>query len=378
MMHQFETKNAYFDQLSRNSRLRWLGQNTNHLPLPDEVKQAMVEAIDDDAIRLYAPPLGIEALRELILADLGLHDLSVMVTDGAIEGLYHACRTLVGPGDEFVTTDPGWKWPVQFAADSGARVVEIPIYDAAQDFKLVPEQLADAITQKTRLVYLVDPNNPLGICYSRDEINAFAGICRDAGAYLIHDCTYRHFAYQHTLAAEFFPEQTITTYSFSKWLGLAGLRVGAIVAAGEVLERLAAAPPNNLGSNVLSQRAAIAGLKVKAKWFPEVLQIQRHNQALIADAAEAIHGLVTPVFPSNGNFMIIDVSEAGVSPEALGEALQRQDIMIRQGSYHSDRFGGRFVKVSTTVPTDWVEAFCHHLPGAVEVAQGLNDVGPQF
>ncbi|MDC0039472.1 aminotransferase class I/II-fold pyridoxal phosphate-dependent enzyme, partial [Gammaproteobacteria bacterium] len=247
-----------------------------------------------------------------------------------------------------------------------------------QDFKLTPQQLADAITEKTRLVYLVDPNNPLGICYSRDEINAFATICRGAGAYLIHDCTYRHFAYQHTLAAEFFPERTITTYSFSKWLGLAGLRVGAIVAAGEVLERLAAAPPNNLGSNVLSQRAAIAGLKVKAKWFPEVLQIQRHNQALIADAAKAIHGLVTPVFPSNGNFMIIDVSEAGVSPEALVEALQRQDIMIRQGSYHSDRFGGRFVKVSTTVPTDWVEAFCHHLPGAVEVAQGLNDVGPQF
>jgi len=342
------------------------------------VKQAMVDAIDDDAIRLYAPPLGIEALRHLILADLGLHDLSAMVTDGAIEGLYHACRTLVGPGDEFITTDPGWKWPVQFAADSGARVVEIPIYDAAQDFKLTPQQLADAITEKTRLVYLVDPNNPLGICYSRDEINAFATICRGAGAYLIHDCTYRHFAYEHTLAAEFYPERTITTYSFSKWLGLAGLRVGAVVAAGEVLERLAAAPPNNLGSNVLSQRAAIAGLKVKAQWFPEVLQIQRHNQALIAAAAKAINGLATPVFPSNGNFMIIDVSKAGVSPEALVEALQRQDIMIRQGSYHSDRFGGRFVKVSTTVPTDWVEAFCHHLPGAVEVAQGLNDVGPQF
>ena len=117
---------------------------------------------------------------------------------------------------------------------------------------------------------------------------------------------------------------------------------------------------------------------MKAQWFPEVLQIQRHNQALIAAAAKAIDGLATPVFPSNGNFMIIDLSKAGISPEALVEALQRQDIMIRQGSYHSDRFGGRFVKVSTTVPTDWVEAFCHHLPGAVEVAQGLNDVSPQF
>ena len=70
-MHQFEAKNAYFDQLSRNPRLRWLGQNTNHLPLPDEVRRAMVDAIDDDAIRLYAPPLGIEALRHLILAEDG-------------------------------------------------------------------------------------------------------------------------------------------------------------------------------------------------------------------------------------------------------------------------------------------------------------------
>ena len=86
-MHQFEIKNAYFDKLSRNPNLRWLGQNTNHLPLPEEVKQAISDAVVDDAIRLYAPPLGIEELRQLILADLGLNDLSVMVTDGAIERL---------------------------------------------------------------------------------------------------------------------------------------------------------------------------------------------------------------------------------------------------------------------------------------------------
>ena len=94
-MREFEKKNAYFDKLSSNSDLRWLGQNTNHLPLPPEVRAAMVDAIDSDAIRSYAPPLGIEALREGILADMGVDGLSVMVTDGAIEGLYHTCRTLI-------------------------------------------------------------------------------------------------------------------------------------------------------------------------------------------------------------------------------------------------------------------------------------------
>ena len=80
---------------------------------------------------------------------------------------------------------------------------------------------------------------------------------------------------------------------------------------------------------------------MKAKWFPEVLQIQRHNQALIADPAEAIHGLVTPVFPSNGNFMIIDVSEAGVSPEALVEALQRQGALSALQQRHCRRLTSR-------------------------------------
>ncbi|MEE2805084.1 MAG: pyridoxal phosphate-dependent aminotransferase [Pseudomonadota bacterium] len=377
-MHQFEIKNAYFDKLSRNPNLRWLGQNTNHLPLPEEVKQAISDAVVDDAIRLYAPPLGIEELRQLILADLGLNDLSVMVTDGAIEGLYHACRTLVRPGDHFITTDPGWQWPVRFADEAGATIDEIPIYDSAQNFKLTIEQLQDAVTDATRVVYLVDPNNPLGICYSPEEITELAGICSEVGAYLIHDCTYRHFAYNHSLAALHYPERTITTYSFSKWLGLAGLRVGALVASADVIERFAAAPPNNLGSNVLSQRAAIAGLKVKARWFPHVLEVQRLNQSLINAATCQIDGLITPIYPSNGNFMIIDVSGAGINPDALVQVLQREDIMIRQGGYHSQRFGGRFVKVSTTVPTEWVEAFCDALPAAVDMARGLNEVGQQF
>jgi aspartate/methionine/tyrosine aminotransferase len=377
-MREFEVKNAYFDGLSSNPDLLWLGQNTNHLPLPPEVRAAMIDAIDSDAIRSYAPPLGMEALRSGILADLGLEGLSVMVTDGAIEGLYHACRTLVGPGDEFITTDPGWQWPIRFATASGARVVEIPIYSPEQNFKLTPQQLAAAVSERTRLVYLVDPNNPLGICYEQAEIEAFARICKDAGAYLIHDCTYRHFAYDHTFAASYYPERTLTTYSFSKWLGLAGLRVGAMVAHGEVIELLASAPPNNLGSNVLSQRAALAGLAVKASWFPSVQETQRANQAMIKQAVDAIPGLAMPVYPSNGNFVIIDVTEADVAPEALVEACQRRNIMIRQGGYHTERFASHFVKVSTTVPSHWMDAFCSQLGEMVDVARGINDVGAQF
>jgi histidinol-phosphate/aromatic aminotransferase/cobyric acid decarboxylase-like protein len=85
-----------------------------------------------------------------------------------------------------------------------------------------------------------------------------------------------------------------------------------------------------------------------------------------------------PVYPSNGNFLVIECAELGFRPEALAAVFSERGIMIRQGSYHTPRFGSRFIKVSTTVPTEWVDAFCKYLPEAIEAARGLNDVPELF
>jgi aspartate/methionine/tyrosine aminotransferase len=371
-MHRLEVKNRYFDGLFANPNLMWLGQNTNHFPTHPAVVDAMTASIRAGEFHAYAPPAGIEELRKLIREDLDLPDLSVLVTDGGVEGLYNACRTLAAPGTEFVTTDPGWKWPMAFAQASGAQVVELPIYDRAQRYRLTIEQLERAVNPRTRLIYLVDPNNPLGVCYTAEEIEAFTRIARRVKAYFVHDCTYRHFADEHTLAARFYPERTITVYSFSKWLGLAGLRVGALIAHPDVIDVLAAAPPNNLGSNVISQRAAIAGLHAKGEWLPDINRRQRRNQAEIAKAVAKVPGMSIPVYPSQANFLVIECVDAGIAPEALVTAFHSVDVMIRQGSYHTPRFGHRFVKVSTTVPEAWADAFCTHLPAMVEKARTLR------
>jgi aspartate/methionine/tyrosine aminotransferase len=377
-MSDFEIRNRYFDALVNTAGLRWMGQNTNHIKLPDAVRQALLDSIDSDEFRAYAPPLGFEELRTGIVADLGLEDQIAMVTDGGVEALYHVCHTFLKPGDRFVTTDPGWKWPPAFARNIGAEVVEIPIYGPEFGYRLSPDQLAAAVDERTRIIYLVDPNNPLGTCVPADDLERIAGIARDCKAILIHDCTYRHFAEGHTLAARFYPEGTLTTYSFSKWLGLAGLRVGAVVGAAALVERLAAAPPNNLGSNVVSQRAAIAGLKIRHAWFPAVNALQRSNQAKIKKAVEAIPGFHLPVYPSNGNFLVVECIEAGVRPEALVAAMQAHKILIRQGAYHTPRFGDRFIKISTTVPEAWADEFCALLPGLADQVRGKNEQAQLF
>lgn len=378
----FEIRNAHFDRLVNRAGLRWMGQNTNHLPPHPAVIEAMRRCIDDREFQIYAPPAGFEELRAGVVADLGLATSgegaqAALISDGAIASLYHVCHCLLQPGDKLLTTDPTWNWPIAFARSVGAQVEQIPIYGPEYGYRLAPQRLRERLDANTRLVYIVDPNNPLGTAMTAGEVQEVVDAVRRCGAYLVQDCTYRHFAYEHTLAARLYPERTLTIYSFSKWLGMAGLRIGAVVAHPDIIEMLASAPPNNLGSSILAQRAALAGLRIKQEWFPGVLATQRDNQRRIQAAVDAVADLTMPVYPSNANFVILECGH-GLRPEALCAAYQERGILIRQGSYHTKRFGDRFVKVSTTVPVEWVEEFATLLPEMVDRARGRNEAVELF
>lgn len=370
-------RNQYFDELFSTPGLLWMGQNTNHIPAHPDVKAAMLASVEAAEFNAYAPPLGFEALRRGIVEDLGVADVEAVVTEGGVNALASICRARCRPGTTLVTTDPTWKWPCLFARQQGAEVIEIPIYDPATGYKLTPAALDAAVDERTAVIYIVDPNNPLGICYTREEIEAFSAIARRAGALLVHDCTYRDFATGHWPALRASTENTVVSMSFSKWLGLAGLRVGAFVAAPALAAEIAGWATGVLGGSVIAQRAAMAGLAVKPAWMEEVRRINRANQAAVKAAAEA-QGFVLPIYPSQGNFLVVETIGAGIRPEALVAAAKRRGIMIRQGTYHTERFGDRFVKVSTSVPTAWVDTFCAALPAIVAEARTLNDVEAQF
>ncbi|BEP71448.1 pyridoxal phosphate-dependent aminotransferase [Variovorax sp. V35] len=370
LMRPFEQRNRYFDQLCNTPGLMWLGQNTNHFDPHPSVLHAIADALKDGSYHAYAPPCGFEELRQLILEDLGLPEACAFVTDGGVEALFNVCSNICKPGQDFVTTDPSWAWPMHFARKFGSNVVELPIFNEEQDYKLTAHQLSAAVGPNTGVIYLVDPNNPLGTCHTADEIRELTDIARSVGAYFVHDATYSQFAEGFTPAAKFY-DKSIVVYSFSKWLGLAGMRLGAVVSGAEIIELLATAPPNHLGSNVLSQRAAIAGLKTKNEWFPLVKQRLRRNQAAVAETVKAVPGLRVLVYPSHANLLVIDTAEAGVNPESLVAAYGEKGIMIRQGTYHTKRFGDNFIKVSLSVPEEWADRFCALLPAMVERARTI-------
>lgn len=376
-MADARTRNRYFDDLSSTPDLAWMGQNTNHVPAHPAVAEAMIRSIEAGEFNAYAPPMGFEALRSAIVADLGAGSAEALVTEGGVNALAMICKARARPGTTLVTTDPTWKWPCMFAEQAGAEVIQIPIYDPATDYKLTPDALRAAVDERCAIIYIVDPNNPLGIRYERHEIEAFAEIARSVGALMIHDCTYRDFADGHTPVLQVAPEGTVVSLSFSKWLGLAGMRIGALVAEPKLVDEFSAVSTSVLGASVVAQRAAMAGLSVKPEWMQEVRRIDRANKAMIIEAAEAA-GLSVPIPVSHGNFLVLETLATGVSPEAIVEAARREGVMIRQGRYHTAAFGDRFIKVSTSVPGAWAERFCEGLPGYIETARTLNDVPALF
>ncbi|QEW22361.1 Aspartate aminotransferase [Marinibacterium anthonyi] len=372
-----EIRNRYFDTLFSDEKLIWMGQNTNHIPSHPAVTEAMTASIARGEYNAYAPPLGFESLREAIVADLGVPGRA-LVTEGGVNALATLVRTRVRAGDTFVTSDPTWKWPGLFARQQGAEVVELPIFGPETGYKLTPETLRTAVDERCALIYLVDPNNPLGTTYTVDELTAFIDIAKSVGALLVHDCTYRDFAPDHVPAMRIDPENAVCSISFSKWLGLAGMRIGALVGSPALIGECAGYSSSILGAGVVAQRGAEAGLKVKSEWMDTVRAINTANQEMIRDAVAGIDGMELLVWPSHANFLCIGTEATGVTPEQLVEAFRLKGVMIRQGRYHTARFGGGFIKVSTTVPTDWAARFCALLPDMLTQARGLTDVPALF
>ncbi len=343
----------------------WMSQNTNTIPTDPSVIEAIKSAADERLYNLYPFKKGLFGLPEAILDDLGMSDQEVLVTNGGIEALYILNRALLSEGDEVVATDPSFM-PIHHQIGlSKAKPVEIGIYK--DPYKMTPEEVNEAVTEKTKMLLLIDPLNPLGTDYRRDEVRAFSEIAQDHDLWLVDDITYRDFSDDHTLSAEFYPEKSLTVYSFSKNCGLAGMRIGALLAQPAAMNDIMKFNTNVLSVNVLAQKAALASLETKDRWIGNVMKICRNNQERIKSAVDRIDGAFLPVYPSYTNMFVIDVSELGIDPDKFEtRILYDHKIFVRSGNYVSKKYGPNFVRVSFSVPEDQCEKFVKALGPTIE------------
>lgn len=361
----FNSANDFFESIFFDKEMIWMGQNTNHLH-DNTISDAMIKCILSKEYCKYPAPEGFSKLKELILEDLDLKELNVLLTAGATESLYLTMQALIEKEDNVIMSDPGYLIIGNFADRFANQVKYVPIYNKECDYKLTPKLVRENIDEKTKLIVLIDPLNPLGSSYTEEEIKELAEIAIENNIFLLHDVTYCDFAINHTLAAKYAPKNTITIYSFSKIFGLAGLRIGAVVADDSYIQLLKNCVVNDLGVNVVSQAGAIAGLKSKDKWMNHIKETTFNNQKLIKECVDEIDGVFLPVYPSSANMLAIDLSKAGINPKSVAEYLLDKKVFTREGEYTSKNFGQNYLRVSFSIPEEEVKIFCREFKEAIE------------
>lgn len=176
---------------------------------------------------------GLPTLRAAVLAQAGLTHLSpdnVLITAGAAEANYLAVMQLVQPGDHIVIETPGWPQAAVLGQAIGADITRIHRSEA-DGWQLPLQALSDAVTPRTRLIFLTNPNNPTGALMSADDLAQVVRIADRVGAWLLVDEVYAGLEWQGTRppsVAGLYP-RGITTGSVSKALGLQGLRTGWMI-----------------------------------------------------------------------------------------------------------------------------------------------------
>ena len=256
-------------------------QNVSQAAPVDAPPQPMLEAmaqivLTDPAAHLYGPVLGLPDLRAEVAArwsrDYGgtVVPAQVAITSGCNQAFAAAIATLCAEGDEVILPVPYYFNHAMWLDMSG--VTTVPLQTGAG---LIPDAYTAAglITDRTRAIVLVSPNNPGGVEYPAATLTAFRDLCRSRGIALIVDETYRDFDARTGPAHDLFadpdwPDTLIQLYSFSKAYRLTGHRVGAITAAPSRLAEVekfldtVAICPNQLG-----QRAALWGMRNLDQWL---------------------------------------------------------------------------------------------------------------
>lgn len=225
-----------------------LGQGFPDDEGPDDVRAAAARAIIDGPNQ-YPPMMGVPALRQAVAAAnkrfYGLDvdwQKEVIVTSGATEALADCLMALLNPGDEAIIFEPAYDCYRPIIEAAGAKVVAVPL--DPPNWSLPQEKLEAAFSDKTKLVVLNTPMNPIGKVFTRAELEALSALIERHDAYAVCDEVYEHLVFsghKHMplMTLPGMRERTLRIGSAGKTFSLTGWKIGYVTGPAHLMEVVA-------------------------------------------------------------------------------------------------------------------------------------------
>lgn len=297
-----------------------LGAGEPDFNTPQHIIDAAVKAMEEGQTK-YTAAAGIVELKKAICDklqrdnNLTYKPSQVVVCNGAKHALYNLFQAILDPGDEVIVPIPYWvSYPEMVTLADG-----VPVFvEGAEEneFKITPQQLRDAITDKTRAVIINSPSNPTGSIYSREELQAIADVCVEKDILIVSDEIYEKLVYdgaEHvsiaSLGQEVY-ERTVVINGMSKPYSMTGWRIG-YAAGNEALIKAM----TNLSSHSTSNPTTFAqyGALAALEGSQEALEMMRvefdKRRKAVVEMMNAIDGIHC-VAPKGAFYLFANVSEA--------------------------------------------------------------------
>jgi aspartate aminotransferase len=295
---------------------------------PQHIKNAANQAIAEGQTK-YTPIDGTAELKAAVQSkfardnSLDYKTSQIIVTSGGKQALYNLCVGLLGPGDEVIIPAPYWvSYPdMVLLAEAEPVVLETGI---EQDFKLTPEQLAAALTERTRLVILNSPCNPTGASYTQAELESLGAVlesCPDV--VIVADDMYEHIYWADEAFVSFAAacpalfDRTVTTNGVSKAYAMTGWRIGFAGGPPELIDAMKTVQSQSTSNPCsIAQAAALEALNGDQAPVAEMCAEYKWRHDYIVPALNAIPGFQCR--PGEGTFYAFPRVTGAL--EALGMA----------------------------------------------------------
>ncbi|MDW3987317.1 histidinol-phosphate transaminase [Staphylococcus saprophyticus] len=324
MKKQIEQLSAYEPGLSPRAlkenygikgELHKLASNENLYGPSPKVKEAIQAHLDE---LQYYPETGSPLIKEAISKHLNIHPARILFGAGLDEVILMISRAVLTPGDKIVTSEMTFGQYYHNAIVESANVVQVPLQNGEFDL----DGILSEIDNDTKLVWLCNPNNPTGRYFTHDALRNFLERV-PSHIPVIVDEAYVEFAtakdFPDTLALQQEFENAFLLRTFSKAYGLAGMRIGYVIAAKEAIEKYnIIRPPFNVGR--LSEYAALAALEDQ-EYLASIRERNAEEREKFFELSQSDH-----FYPSQTNFVFVKTDK----PHELYEALLNVGCITRE------------------------------------------------
>ncbi len=351
-----------------------LGRGDPDLDTPKVIVDAAIDALRNGCTH-YTHWAGLAELREAIAEKLrrdnGLdYDpaTEVVVTTGGQEGMNVIFQGLLDSGDEVLIADPLYTAYDSVVRLAGGKLIHVPTAEE-DDFALQPDAIRERITNKTKALIVVTPNNPTGAIIPSDTLRAIAELAVEKDLVVISDEIYEKIIFDghaHTSIATFpgMRERTVVLNGFSKAYSMTGWRIGYFAAPADFIAQVQMVKYNmTISINHATQMAAIAALSPAGQAsIEETRKVYAERRAFMMEALTDM-GL-TYGYPGGAMYIFANITPTGKTAfEFCRDLLQDAKVQIFPGTTYGNAEG--YVRISILAPVDRLRVAAERMGAAV-------------